>query len=84
MLLQELGRTSKDMILRSADQICDHLCAPQTTPEDLITGGLYKSIAIAFPPYPHRGASYALLARALGAVKIAKAMRDFFEEFLQI
>jgi len=47
----------------------------QTTPEDLIVDGLYKTIAVAFPPYPHRGASYALLARALGAVKISKAMR---------
>jgi len=51
----------------------------ETTPQDLISNGLYKTIAIAFPAYPHRSASYALLARALGAVKVSKAMRSSIE-----
>uniref|UniRef100_A0A7S0L0T4 TIR domain-containing protein n=1 Tax=Coccolithus braarudii TaxID=221442 RepID=A0A7S0L0T4_9EUKA len=38
-----------------------------TTPGDLVSGGLYKTIAISFPSQPHRKVGYALLAKAFGA-----------------
>eukprot|EP00965_Chrysotila_dentata_P259520 6213588-Pleurochrysis_carterae.AAC.5 len=40
----------------------------RSTPNDLISQGLYSSIAIEFAPEPHRFVSYALLAKLLGAV----------------
>ena len=39
-----------------------------TTPQDLIDEGLYKSIALALHPMPHREVSLALVAQACGAV----------------
>ena len=39
-----------------------------TTPQDLIDEGIYKSIALALPPMPHREVSLALVAQACGAV----------------
>ena len=39
----------------------------QTTPQDLIDDGLYKSIAIALHEMPHREVSLALVAQACGA-----------------
>ena len=41
----------------------------QTTPQDLIEGGLYRKIAIACHPMPHRKVSLALIAKACGAVQ---------------
>ena len=44
-----------------------------TTPSDLIDGGLYGTIAVAFMPgHAHRRVSYALCAKALGAGKESK------------
>ena len=40
-----------------------------TTPRDLIQGGLYKALALAFYPQPFRHTSSCLIARALGAVE---------------
>ena len=42
---------------------------PGTTPEDLISGGLYGPIATAFHKEPHRQISMAGVAKALGAVE---------------
>ena len=39
-----------------------------TTPQDLIDEGIYKSIALALHPMPHREVSLALVAQACGAV----------------
>ena len=39
-----------------------HMCMFQTTPQDLIDDGLYKSIAIALHEMPHRKVSLALVA----------------------
>jgi hypothetical protein len=41
----------------------------RTTPEDLISGGLYGAIANAFHPEPHRQISFASVAVSLGAVE---------------
>ena len=41
----------------------------ETTPEDLVRGGLYEKIAVAFHPGDHRKVSVALLAKELGAVQ---------------
>ena len=41
----------------------------RTTPEDLISGGLYGAIANAFHPEPHRQISLASVAVSLGAVE---------------
>ena len=40
-----------------------------TTPEDLVEGGLYTSLAVALHAAPHREISIALAAKALGASK---------------
>ena len=40
----------------------------QSTPQDLIDDGLYKTIALALHPMPHREVSLALVAQACGAV----------------
>ena len=37
------------------------------TPQELINGGLYSTIAVAFHPGVHRDVSYCLLAKNLGA-----------------
>ena len=42
------------------------------TPEELINGGIYNDIAIALHTPPHRAVSLALLAQAVGAVKLRK------------
>ena len=39
----------------------------QTTPQDLIAGGLYKMVALELLPGPHRDVSAVHLGRALGA-----------------
>ena len=39
----------------------------KTTPQDLVSGGLYSKIAVAFQPGAHRDVSYCLLAKDLGA-----------------
>lgn len=41
----------------------------QTTPQDLIAGGLYARIAVAFHTGQHRAVSLCLFARELGAVR---------------
>jgi len=41
----------------------------QTTPQELIAGGLYAKIAVAFQPGAHRDVSYCLLAKDLGATR---------------
>ena len=41
----------------------------QTTPQDLIAGGIYARIAIAFHTGQHRAVSLCLLAREVGAVR---------------
>ena len=41
----------------------------QTTPHDLISGGLYARIAVAFQSGQHRKVSYCLLAKELGATR---------------
>ena len=38
------------------------------TPQDLIDEGLYKTIAVALHPMPHRSVSLALVAQACGAL----------------
>lgn len=38
----------------------------QTTPEDLLADGIFKDLAIAFYPGPHRDVSSALFAKAIG------------------
>ena len=51
----------------------------QTTPPDLITGGLYKALAIAFMAgKKHRKVSYLLMAKSnLGAVEVnGRSMTD--------
>jgi hypothetical protein len=40
-----------------------------TTPQELITDGIYSDIAIALHTLPHRAVSLALVAKAVGAVK---------------
>eukprot|EP00966_Prymnesium_polylepis_P232152 5370513-Prymnesium_polylepis.2 len=44
----------------------------QTTPDDLIQRGIYKTVAVALHTEPYRSVSYALAAQALGAVEIAQ------------
>jgi len=46
-----------------------------TTPEDLITNGLYKKIAIACKPEPLRDVSMALVGRAFGATLSQHVLR---------
>lgn len=46
---------------------CEFAQMFQTTPQDLIDDGLYKSIAIALHEMPHREVSLALVAQACGA-----------------
>jgi hypothetical protein len=41
----------------------------RSTPSDLVTGGLYSRIAVAFHPGQHRLVSYCLLAKDLGGVR---------------
>ena len=48
---------------------CEFTYFFQTTPQDLITDGLYKALALAFYPEPFRAVSCCLIARALGASK---------------
>jgi len=46
---------------------CDFGLFFKTTPEDLVTSGLFRKLAIAFYAEPHRPVSLALTAKALGA-----------------
>jgi len=46
---------------------CEFVRFFSTTPNDLISGGLYKALAFACYPGLHRAVSMALLAKALGA-----------------
>ena len=46
-----------------------------TTPQGLISEGIYKDIAIALHPPPHRAVSLALIAQAFGATKDAARPR---------
>ena len=48
---------------------CDFGLFFSSTPQDLITDGLYKALALAFYPEPFRAVSCCLIARALGANK---------------
>eukprot|EP00966_Prymnesium_polylepis_P207834 4814175-Prymnesium_polylepis.1 len=41
----------------------------QTTPEELVSEGLYHKVAVACHPGPHRAVSLALLAKEVGGVK---------------
>ena len=47
---------------------CEFVRFFSVTPQDLISGGLYKALAFACYPGEHRATSMALLAKALGAV----------------
>ena len=53
-----------------------HGCPPprQVTPQDLIQGGLYKALALAYYPPPFRHVSACLVALALGAVPSRKTL----------
>ena len=58
---------------------CDFSSFFSSTPASLISDGLYKDIAIALHTLPHRTISLALVAQALGAIKVdvmAKAKRQ--------
>jgi len=46
---------------------CDFARLFETTPQDLIRDGLYKTIATPLHPQPYRDTSLALLAKAIGA-----------------
>ena len=48
-----------------------------TTPEDLISGGLYKKIAVPCQPEPLRAVSLALVARAFGATPVKPLLNRF-------
>ena len=55
---------------------CDFGLLFDTTPVDLVQGGLYKALALALYPKPFRHVSACLIARALGAVDLTKAVRS--------
>ena len=65
-------RTGQPIVLLHENDMEDGGCEFgrffSTTPQDLIAGGLYKALALAYYPGPFRRVSLTLVAKKLGAV----------------
>ena len=57
---------------------CEFAVFFETTPNDLIMGGIYSRIAVAFYPPPFREVSTQLVALGLGAIELTGLWTSFF------